>query len=133
MSHAYASQYRQTSVSSAVLEADPHHLVALMFAGARHRLRLAMACIENGNVARKGEAIHEVSTIIGHLDGSLNHEAGGEIAGNLSSLYHYMQRRLIDANLHNDIAALQECDGLVADIEGAWNAISPAAAPAVGA
>ena len=128
--HAYASQYRQTAVSSAVLEADPHRLVALMFAGVRERLQLAAACIDAGNVARKGQAITEASTIVAHLDSSLNMDAGGEIAQNLSALYDYIQRRLLDANVHNDTAALRECDALVADIETAWNAIAPGAGAA---
>lgn len=126
--HAYTSQYRQTSVTSAVLDADPHRLVALMFAGARNRLRLAVACMETGNVAKKGEAIVEASTIIGHLDGSLNHEAGGDIARNLSALYQYIQVRLVEGNVGNDPSALHECDDLLADIETAWTAIAPDAA-----
>ena len=125
--NALASQYRQTAVSSAVLDADPHRLVALMFAGLRERLQLAAACIDAGNVARKGQAITEASTIVGHLDGSLNMDAGGEIAHNLSALYDYIQRRLLEANLRSDTAILRECDDLVADIETAWGAIAPQA------
>ncbi|TZF87308.1 flagellar export chaperone FliS [Cognatilysobacter lacus] len=123
--HAQASQYRQTAVSSAVLDADPHRLVALMFAGLRERLQLAAACIDARNVARKGQAISEASQIIGHLAGSLNLEAGGEIAQNLLALYDYIQRRVLEANVHNDTAALHECDALVGDIQSAWNAIAP--------
>ena len=127
--HAYANQYRQTAVSSAVLDADPHRLVALMFAGLRERLQLAAACIDAGNVARKGQAITEASTIVGHLDGSLNMEAGGEIAQNLSALYDYIQRRLLEANMRNDTGALRECDALIGEIQSAWSAIAPDAAP----
>lgn len=123
--HAVANQYRQTAVSSAVLDADPHRLVALMFTGVRERLQRAAACIDAGNVARKGQAISEASTIIGHLSASLNLEAGGEIAENLLALYEYMQRRMLEANLHNDAAALVECDGLIGDIQSAWSAIAP--------
>lgn len=126
--HAHARQYRQTAVSSAVLDADPHRLVSLMFGGLRERLQLAAACIDAGNVARKGEAISEASTIVGHLAASLNLEAGGEIAQNLLALYDYLQRRLLDANLRGDTAALRECDDLVADIQSAWDAIAPGAA-----
>lgn len=125
--HAYASHYRQTAVSSAVLDADPHRLVALMFAGLRERLQLAAACIDAGNIARKGQAISEASTIVGHLHGSLNMDAGGEIAQNLAALYDYIQRRLLDANMRSDTAVLRECDALVADIQSAWDAISPGA------
>ncbi|WP_256644833.1 flagellar export chaperone FliS [Thermomonas paludicola] len=122
---ASAQHYRQTSVSSAVLDASPHRLVALMLAGLRERLKLASACMEIGDIPRKGQAIGEASMIIGQLDGSLDHKAGGDIAAGLAALYNYAQRRLLEANLQNDLAKLQEVDGLVADIESAWLAIAP--------
>ncbi len=122
---ASAQHYRQTAVSSAVLDASPHRLVALMLAGVRQRLNLAAACMEIGDLARKGQAISEASMIISELDGSLDHSAGGEIAGGLSALYDYSQRRLTEANLNNDPAAVHEVDGLIADIEGAWQTIDP--------
>lgn len=120
-----AQHYRQTAVSSAVLDASPHRLVGLMLAGIRERLRLASACIEIGDLPRKGQAISEASLIIGQLDGSLNHAAGGEIADGLAALYDYSQRRLTEANVNNDATVVQEVDGLIADIEAAWQQIDP--------
>ena len=122
---ASAQHYRQTAVSSAVLDASPHRLVALMLAGVRQRLKLATACIGIGDVARKGQAISEASLIISELDGSLDHSAGGEIADGLSALYDYSQRRLTEANFNNDAAVVLEVDGLIADIEAAWLQIDP--------
>lgn len=122
---ASAQHYRQTAVTSAVLEASPHRLVSLLLAGIRERLKLAVACIGIGDVARKGQAIGEASRIIAELDGSLDRAAGGEIADGLAALYDYAQRRLTEANLHNDAAAIQEVDDLIADIEQAWRAIDP--------
>ncbi len=121
----YANQYRQTDVSSAVLDASPHELVALMLAGARERARLAIACLERGDIARKAQAISEAGSIIGGLDGALNLEAGGEIADGLQALYDYAQRRLAWANANNDPEPLREVDGLLGEIESAWRAISP--------
>lgn len=121
----YAQQYRSTGVSTAVLEADPHRLVALMLSGARDRIRLADACLARGDVPRKAKAITDASGIISGLSGALNLDAGGEIAQGLQSLYDYAQQRLLAANLDNDAAALQEVDGLLGDIESAWLAISP--------
>lgn len=127
----YANQYRQTSASSAVLDASPHQLVALMLAGARERVRLASACIGRGDLARKGKAINEASSIIAGLSGTLDLKAGGDIAAGLQSLYDYFQRKLVEANARNDAAPLAEVDDLLGDIEGAWKAIDPdAPAPA---
>ncbi len=120
-----AQHYRQTAVSSAVLDATPHRLVSLMLAGIRERLKLAGACIEIGDLPRKGQAISEASLIISELHGSLDHAAGGEIADGLAALYDYSQRRLTEANLNNDVAVVQEVDGLIADIESAWQQIDP--------
>ncbi|TLX21413.1 flagellar export chaperone FliS [Thermomonas fusca] len=120
-----AQHYRQTAVSSAVLDASPHRLVSLMLAGVRERLKLASACMEIGDLPRKGQAISEASLIISELDGSLDHAAGGEIADGLAALYDYSQRRLTEANLNNDVAVVQEVDGLIADIESAWQQIDP--------
>jgi flagellar protein FliS len=123
--NAPVEHYRQTAVQSAVLDASPHRLVSLMLGGLRQRLQLAIACIDIGDIPRKGQAITEACMIIGELDGSLDHQAGGEIAASLASLYEYMQRRLLEANLNNDVERLREVDSLVADIESAWNAIEP--------
>lgn len=124
----YANQYRSTGVSTAVLEADPHRLVALMLSGARDRIRLAGACLERGDIPRKAKAISDASGLITGLNSALNLEAGGEIAAGLQSLYDYAQQRLLSANAENDTGALTEVDSLLGDIESAWLAIAPKAA-----
>ncbi|NYZ64353.1 flagellar export chaperone FliS [Luteimonas deserti] len=131
----YAQEYRQSQLEGAVMDADPHKLVALLLSGACERIRLAEACIERGDQARKGKAIGEACAIVGHLGGSLDHEAGGEIAANLASLYDYVLRRLTEGNLHNDPDALRESLELLGEIDAAWTAIRPAcvAAESVGA
>ena len=121
----YANQYRSTGVSAAVLDADPHRLVALMLSGARDRIRLAGACLDRGDIPRKAKAISDASGLITGLSGALNLDAGGEIAQGLQSLYDYAQQRLLVANSDNDAAALTEVDGLLGDIESAWLAIAP--------
>ena len=61
----FTEQYRKVGVQSSVTDADPHKLVALLLAGACERLRLALACLERGDQARKGKAIGEVCAIVG--------------------------------------------------------------------
>ena len=119
----YADQYREVGVSSRVADADPHKLVALLFEGASERIRRAEAFLAQGDQAMKGKAIGEACAIIGHLNGSLDHEAGGEIAGNLSALYDFVIQRLTEANLNNDTGALHDSLAVMGEIESAWNAI----------
>ena len=132
-SASYAKQYRHTGLDSAVLEASPHRLISLMLSGARERARLAEACLARGDIARKAQAICDACSIIGGLNGALDLEAGGEIAGGLQALYDYAQRRLVEANARNDADALREVDQLLGEIETAWNAISSATAGAASA
>ena len=128
-----ANQYRQTSASSAILEASPHQLVALMLGGARERVQLAIACLQRGDVARKAHAISAASGVIGGLNSTLDMKAGGEIAESLHALYDYFQQRLLEANANNDAEPLIEVDELLGNIEQAWRAIDPEAPQSAGA
>jgi flagellar protein FliS len=129
-SRGYAQQYKQTSVASAVLNASPHKQVSLLLKGTRDFIRRAIACIEVDDIPRKGEAISRASAIIAELDATLNHDAGGEVAASLAQLYDYCMRRLVTANVHNDVAILQEVDTLIGKIESSWNAIGETATAA---
>ena len=56
---------------------------------------------------------------------TLDHEQGGELAGNLSGLYDYMTRRLLEANATKDIKMLTEVADLVKEIKSAWSEVPP--------
>ncbi|QOC21213.1 flagellar export chaperone FliS [Wenzhouxiangella sp. AB-CW3] len=119
--------YRENSVANAEYS-DPHRLISMLFDGAAEYLMRAIGHTERGEVARKGECLGRVVSIIDTLDASLDHGAGdGSIAANLASLYDYMQRRLTEANFENDAAKMREVHGLITEIRDGWNAIPPEA------
>lgn len=133
-SHAL-DEYRQVRVQTGVQAADPHRLVAMLFEGVVEKILSARALmVHGGAVAEKGRLLSGAIAILDALRASLDQEQGGEIATNLAALYEYMGRRLLEANLHNDPAVLDEVVVLVKGIAGAWEAIAPAtnglAAPA---
>ena len=74
---------------------------------------------------------HAIAIIDNGLRASLDREAGGQIASSLDSLYDYMSRQLLTANLQNKPEMLEEVHRLLSDLRGAWNTIgtTPAAAP----
>jgi flagellar protein FliS len=118
--------YAQVSVESGVMGASPHQLIVMLFDGALSALLRARILMNQGNIAGKGLAISKAINIIDNgLKNGLNHEQGGEIADNLATLYDYMKRRLMQANLHNDVAALEEVSGLLENIADAWRQIGP--------
>jgi len=65
-------------------------------------------------------SISRASRIVLGLQGALDFERGGELARTLDDLYGYVTRRLLHANGHNDVAAIDEVRGLMAEIRDAW-------------
>lgn len=118
--------YAQVGVESAVLSASPHQLVVLLFDGALSAMKKAAILIEQGDIPGKGQAINKAINIISNgLQSGLNHEVGGDLVANLDSLYDYMIRRLLQANLNNDLNAINEVVELLNNIAEAWKEIGP--------
>ena len=119
-------QYQQVSVNSAAMGASPHRLVQMLMEGALERIVLAKASMKRNEIAMKGQSIGVAINIVGGLQGSLNQEAGGKIAENLSNLYDYMVSRLLVANSQNDESILDEVSGLMIEIKMGWDAMPDA-------
>jgi flagellar protein FliS len=117
--------YRAAGAHGRVEGADPHRLVQLMFEALLDRLALARGHMERGRTGPKGEALSRAIALFEALSASLDLDRGGDIAVNLRALYDYSMRRLLDANLRNDTAALDEVAGLVREVKSAWDAIGP--------
>jgi flagellar protein FliS len=82
----------------------------------------------DGAVQTKCRAIGRASRIIEEgLKSSLNLTEGGSLAADLRELYGYVGQRLVHANLHNDGAALDECQRLIRPLRDAWASIAPTA------
>lgn len=124
--NAYAKVGLETNISAA----SPHALVIMLYDGAMTAIMKGLANMRMGNIAEKGRAISHAITIIDNgLRASLDRDAGGQIATSLDSLYDYMSRQLLVANLQNKPEILEEVHRLLADLRGAWNSIG--ATPAV--
>ncbi len=114
-------QYKQVRVHSGIMDASPHRLIQMLMEGALERIAQAKGSMINKNIAGKGENIGKAIDIIGGLQSSLNKEAGGELAANLGNLYDYMVRRLLDANVRNEISILDEVAVLMTEIKIGWD------------
>lgn len=118
--------YKNAGLEMDVLTADSHKLVSLLFDGALLAISQAKIQMQQGDTAAKGQSISHAMAIIGEgLQASLDMKAGGEIATELSGLYGYMVKRLLQANVDNDPATLDEVAKLLGELRDAWNAIRP--------
>ena len=118
-----AQHYRQVAVQSGVAGANPHRLIQMLLAGALEKLAVAKGNMERGEIAEKGRNIGLAISIIDGLQGSLDHEKGGEIAKNLDGLYQHMTFTLVQANTNNESSKLDEVTALLLEIKGAWDKI----------
>jgi flagellar secretion chaperone FliS len=117
--------YHTVSVHGGVANADPHGMVQMLMDAAAERMMTARGCIERGEITRKAKLLHSCVTLIAELRGTLNMAEGGPLAQNLSSLYEYMARQLLLANVENDLQKVTEVLGLLNEIRSAWIAIGP--------
>lgn len=117
-------QYRQIGTTNSVGESSPHRLIQLMMEHALARIYFARGCMERGEVAKKGESIGDAIGVISGLQVSLNHKANKRMSENFDALYTYMMRRLLEANMNNDLGILDEVSGLLGELKEAWDAIA---------
>lgn len=117
--------YQSNAVHGGVAAADPHGLVLMLMNSAVERLTTARGCIERRETVQKAKLLHSCVRILGELRGTLNVAEGGAIAENLSELYDYMSRRLLRANVENNVACINEVLSLLGEIRSAWAAIGP--------
>ena len=125
MSRSAVSEYARVGASTRVVNADPHALILMLMNGALDSMAAARGSVERGAVEEKGRSLSRAIAIIDGLRASLDRSASPALADNLDDLYDYMGRRLLHANLRDDIAAIDEVAGLLREIRSAWEAIPP--------
>ncbi|MCL9645497.1 flagellar export chaperone FliS [Pantoea eucrina] len=117
--------YAKIGVESAVMSATSPQLMTLLFDGAISAVVRARLFMQEGNIAGKGSAISKAINIIeAGLKQGLDEASGDELTLNLIGLYSYMVRRLVEANIRNDVAALEEVETLLRNIADAWKEVA---------
>ena len=118
--------YTAVSLDSQIAGATPHQLIVLLYDGAINAMRRAEIYFQSGNIARRGEMISRAINIIDNgLRAGLDHEKGGQIAAELESLYQYISRTLLEANLNKSGENLPHLISLMTEMQETWQAINP--------
>jgi flagellar protein FliS len=74
-------------------------------------------------IKEKGKVISKAMNIVTGLAEALDMEKGGDISINLSKLYEFVNMRLLNANLNNDPAMLDEALRVLHELREAWEGI----------
>ena len=114
------SKFSQAYTASQYTGMSPGRIILALYDGALTAIERARIAIADKKIAARGEAIGKAMRIVDELQCSLNKDAG-ELAERLDSLYTYVIRGLIQANLSADDAVLVEMAGLIAQLRDGWS------------
>lgn len=109
--------YKQNSVTTA----SPGELTLMLYNGCLKFLTKAKKAIDEKDIQEKNTNIQKAQAIISELMITLKtDEAVGQ---QMYSLYEYMNRRLIEANIKNDTEIIDEVIGLTTEFRDTWKEV----------
>ena len=117
--------YKETGTSTAVMDATPHQLTALLFKAVLDKLAIAEGAISRGDVPARCDAISKATNIVIELKSTLDLENGGDVASELDRLYEFSINELLDANSQKSIEKIRSVRAVISQINEAWIQISP--------
>ncbi len=119
--NSYANlQYQKTQT----ITADRRRLIVLLYEAAIKFLRKAQGSIGKKNIEKRHYYLLRAINIIDELNNSLDLSKGGEIAQSLRSLYLFMRRHLVAAEIKNDSKMIQEVINMLSSLNEAWEKVA---------
>ena len=109
--------YQNNSVNTA----SPGELTLMLYNGGLKFIHLAKKAIEDKNIELRNTNIQKIQAIIQELMVTLNTDL--EISQNMMSLYDYVNHRLTEANIKNDVSILEEVEGLITEFRDIWKEV----------
>jgi flagellar secretion chaperone FliS len=113
----YHQVYKQNSVSTA----SPGELTLMLYNGCLNFLNKAKLAIRENNIQERNMNLQKAQRIIQELMVTLNQEY--EIAKQMMVMYEYLNRRLIEANINNDLSIVEEVEGFVTEFRDTWKEV----------
>ncbi len=113
--------------ANAVQAATPVELIIMVYdecINSLTRAEHAFSIKGPERIEQIGNHLLHAQDAITELSLSLDMEKGGEVAENLSRLYDFMTRHLVDANVKKDLKALQDVRQMMTELRDTWNQVS---------
>ncbi len=111
--------YQQVSF----LTADPKKLILICYRQAILNLKAAREHFLAKEYEAKAKSLQKALDFICELNNALDFEKGGTIAKNLDTLYKYITRSLVEADLKRDLNIFAAIIGMLEELESAWEEI----------
>jgi flagellar protein FliS len=114
--------YKQQSI----LTAPRGQLVVMLYDGCLRFLGQAVHAMRAGDVSEAGVRLSRAEAIIDELLSTLDLDKGGVIASRLQGIYVWSTRKLIEARLEQDPAAIETVAELLGELRESWAQIAAA-------
>lgn len=108
------NQYKENSIKTAA----PEELTLMLFNGLVKFLMQSQLAIDEKNIEKANTSIIRAQAIIKEFQATLDMDY--EVSGGLESMYDYMYRRLVEANIKKDTSIIEEVLGYAKDFRDTW-------------
>jgi flagellar protein FliS len=103
-----------------VMTASPADHIVMLFDASFRFLREAVEANKAGDRSRMGERIGRANAVYACLLGSLDRSISPGLCDQLEPLYGFCMRHILEANLKNDAARLEEVIRILSPLRDAW-------------
>lgn len=107
--------------SNSVTTATPGELTLMLYNGSLKFIKQAGEAIQEKNMQEKNINLQKVQKIINELMITLNMDV--PVSKNMMAMYDYMNRRLMEANLRNDLTILSEVEEYMTEFRDTWKEV----------
>ncbi|OJH18148.1 flagellar export chaperone FliS [Bacillus obstructivus] len=111
----------QTYKKNSITTASPGELTLMLYNGCLKFTNLAKTAIVQKNIEEKNKNIQKAQNIIHELMVTLNMDLA--VSRNMMTLYDFIHHRLVEANIKNDISAIEEVEELVSEFRDTWKQV----------
>lgn len=110
MAYSRLNKYQEQTI----LTMTPGEMVVRLFEESEKQLNIAMVCIDDKNIQGANNALQKAQRIFTYLKASLDFNY--QLSENLSALYDFFNRRLVEANMKKSKAPVEEILPLVSEL-----------------
>ena len=107
-----------------ILTASPAELTLMLYEGAIKFLNIALGAIEEKDIQKAHTNILKAEHIIDYLRQTL--DMSYPVAQDFENIYSYLSQRLVEANLKEDPAILEEVNGHLHSVRDTWKEVMKA-------
>jgi flagellar secretion chaperone FliS len=108
--------YQTTQVTTAT----PQKILIMLYEGAIKFIIIARQRMIEKKIAEKGKYIGKAIAIVSELMNTLDHDQGGQLAVDIENLYMFVNDKLIEGNIKNDIQCLDDAEKILKTLLTAW-------------